>query len=149
MEEVELYNCPHCHTEGVLPMVDMSCPHCKQNIKQPLQPNSATNVTSKEEYIWGRIGEVLVISVLSLISYAGGVFIFFNQIVRWEAIEIEPSFAGFIILLFDVGWAILVWKSWLITNKRAKIYLSVLVYALSASILTCFMLATMLKGAFA
>ncbi|MFH1371034.1 MAG: hypothetical protein ABII09_07085 [Planctomycetota bacterium] len=32
MKEIELYNCPHCQTKGVLPMDGTRCPNCKQKM---------------------------------------------------------------------------------------------------------------------
>lgn len=50
MNDVTLYNCPHCHAKGVLPMADMRCPNCKQTI-DPI--HSINNIPPEKSDNWG------------------------------------------------------------------------------------------------
>ena len=52
------------------------------------------------------------------------------------------------ILLFDMVWGALMWRVRLVKSRRARIYISVVVYTLSASIITDFHVMAWLKGGF-
>jgi len=44
--DLELYDCPHCATSGVLPTSDGRCPNCKQ----PLAPEDKRNSEASDSY---------------------------------------------------------------------------------------------------
>lgn len=73
MEEVKLYNCPHCHTDGVLPMADMRCPNCKQKIEQI--PN-VKEIESRDSIAMKTVSPKIV-----AFSFFGGLFV--ALIITW------------------------------------------------------------------
>ncbi|MHC4476330.1 MAG: hypothetical protein ACYTEL_11830 [Planctomycetota bacterium] len=108
---------------------------------------------------------ILLVIVTPVVWYATtGLFVFFllqpigHTYIGYDTFidaygyrTIPTLLAVALVLAFDVGWIIVVVKkkTWLVENKRAKVYLTVLVLTLSAAFLTAIYMLGSLQAAFA
>jgi hypothetical protein len=98
--------------------------------------------------------EVRRLTILALLLYMGACVLFFFPVGflgslcdrTYGSLPLKWIFA--VILLFDIVWGILMRKMWPIKSSRRKAYISVLVYAVSAGILSDFYVIAFFKGAF-
>jgi hypothetical protein len=110
--------------------------------------------TQEDEPISGT--DVRHLTILAGLLYIGACLLFFLPIVR---IYCGPPFVSYhtppqlwkpfgVVILIDIMWGICMRKRWLIKSRRRRAYLSVLVYAVSAAILSDFYVIAFFKGAF-
>ena len=79
--------------------------------------------------------EIILLVILVLIIYVGSF-----RMLLWPIDEsmLSTQLACLMVIGFDVIWCIAM-KIWPLKNIRIKIVLSILVFTLSASVLSCFM----------
>ena len=85
-----------------------------------------------------------------ILAYFAGIIILFKPLVDWfyypeRKISTPAVFA--IVLSFDVAWLVLMFFS-LKKHPQIKLILTLIVFTLSVIILSCFVFADALKGAF-
>lgn len=61
--ELDIYDCPHCNTKGILPMADFCCPNCKKKIDSTV----ISQGNSKIRHVLKRPTSVTVISWILII----------------------------------------------------------------------------------
>ena len=91
--------------------------------------------------------EVVCMATLTPIIYVGGYVLLSGPIDLLLSKGISTWSAFFVVLGFDVLWIVLM-KLWPLKNIHVKIALTLFVFTVSASILTCFVVVPVLRDAF-
>jgi hypothetical protein len=91
--------------------------------------------------------EVVSLAILLPVVYWFAVKLLIEPIGRYIFEDIPTWLVFFIVLGFDVGWVVIM-RLWPLKNMNIKIILTLLVLTLSASVLTCLVVLSAMRGAF-
>ena len=91
--------------------------------------------------------ELIFLAVLTALIYVGSYVLLFGPMDLLISKGISTWVALFVILGFDLVW-IIIMKLWPLKNIHVKIVLTLIVFAVSASILTCLIVVPVLRDAF-
>ena len=84
-------------------------------------------------------GEIVSMVILTAIVYVGSVILLFRPMNECGPDWFFTPVGLFTVLGFDMAW-FMIMKLWKVRNMHVKIILTVLVFTLSASVLTCWLL---------
>ena len=151
--EIELYNCPHCNTKGVVKTQDNLCPNCKQTIESSdkviqevsvaVDVNANFNTKNWHEKSYAKISPMKTFGIV--IICCGFLFLIISPIVLLS----NPTDGGSFDIENTLNWAlflaiagcILSWIGilYLTVSKIVKIIVGVIIFILSIPYI-CFLI---------